>query len=230
MRTKARGLLSAKQVSIAFLLLLICSIRLVGQQTAARPDRGIMPGATYSVSDTENISLTNGNLNLSIPLASLPPIAGGKLKFGLNAIYNSKLWNVTRVENRLPPINGCANWIVSTPQLSDAGGWRVLGSYSIVFRTAREDFNYFTPQPYPPQDPCGIDLQEQALLQSEWYRVVLITPDGAEHELRPTDAYPPYSGSSSFLQNHYRNTPTTQGTPMRYRETEKGVRPAILRS
>src|SRR6266536_717145 len=83
-------------------------------QTAARPDRGIMPGASYSVSETENISLTNGNLNLSIP-----PMAGGKLKFGLSAIYNSKLWNVTRHEHRLTPIDGCGDWIVSTPQLSD---------------------------------------------------------------------------------------------------------------
>src|SRR5882724_2895349 len=83
----------ASQVTWASFILLICSINLTAQQPAARPDRGIMPAASYSVSDTENISLTNGNLNLSIPLASLPAIAGGKLKFGLSAIYNSKLWN-----------------------------------------------------------------------------------------------------------------------------------------
>src|SRR5258708_4263541 len=75
------------------------------QQTAARPDRGIMPGASYSVSDTENISLSNGNLNLSIPLAGLPPIAGGKLKFTLSAVYNSKLWNVTRFQHQLGPLD-----------------------------------------------------------------------------------------------------------------------------
>src|SRR6266550_2832928 len=73
----------------------------LGQQTAARPDRGSMPGASYSVSDIENISLTNGNVNLSIPLASLPPIAGGKLKFTLSAVYNSKLWNDTRSEQKI---------------------------------------------------------------------------------------------------------------------------------
>lgn len=33
--------------------------------SAARPDRGVRPNGTYSVSDIENISLTNGNLNLS---------------------------------------------------------------------------------------------------------------------------------------------------------------------
>src|SRR6478609_3271435 len=69
------------------------------QQTAARPDRGAMPGASYSVSDLESVSLTNGNLHLSIPLASLPPIAGGKLSFTLSAVYDSKQWNVTREEH-----------------------------------------------------------------------------------------------------------------------------------
>ncbi len=188
-----------------------------GQQTAARPDRGIMPGASYSVSDTENISLTNGNLNVSVPLAALPPIADGKLKFGLSAIYNSKLWNITREQHRLGPLDGCGNWVVDTPQLGDAGGWRIGAGYQIAFREASDDFNYFRPDPYPPQDPCGISLQNQVLLQSRWYRVVLITPDGAEHELRPTDGYPPYPGSdSSFLFNYYSHTPDIINAPMRY--------------
>lgn len=43
----------------AVVLLSLPSV-LVAQTTAARPDRGIMPGASYSVSDIENISLTNG--------------------------------------------------------------------------------------------------------------------------------------------------------------------------
>ncbi|HKC65851.1 MAG TPA: hypothetical protein VKB86_19565, partial [Pyrinomonadaceae bacterium] len=59
--------------------LMASSVLVQGQQTAARPDRGVNPGGAYSVSDVENINLQNGNLNLSIPLASLPPIAGGKL-------------------------------------------------------------------------------------------------------------------------------------------------------
>lgn len=62
------------------LLILLAANTALGQ-TAARPDRGVMKGASYSVSDIENIGLTNGNVNLSIPLASLPLIAGGKLGF-----------------------------------------------------------------------------------------------------------------------------------------------------
>ncbi|MFZ0751924.1 MAG: hypothetical protein WAM70_21370, partial [Pyrinomonadaceae bacterium] len=187
-------------------------------QTAARPDRGLVPGASYSVSDTETISLTNGNLNLAIPLASLPPIAGGKLSFSLSAIYNSKLWNITRVQNQLPPISNCGSWVVDTPQIGDAGGWRIGGGYQIQIRDARDDFSYYIPNPYPPEDPCFGNLQDQVLLQNRYYRVVLIGPDGAEHEMRPIDhTNTAYSGyGSSFLFNHYTATPDSGGGSMRY--------------
>lgn len=114
MRTShTRALVSA---TIAILLFLSFAVIVNGQGTVpARPDRGLMPGASYSVSDLESVSLTNGNVNVSIPLASLPPIAGGKLKLTLSAIYNSKLWNVTRTQHQLPPIGGCSAWVVNTP-------------------------------------------------------------------------------------------------------------------
>jgi hypothetical protein len=47
-----------------------------------------------------------------------------------------------------------------------------------------------------------------------WYRVVLRMPDGAEHELRPTD-YSPFGGGKSFLWGYYTANPYTHGT-MRY--------------
>src|SRR6185436_11647381 len=101
-------ILRLTQFSIAFVVMALCSATAFGQGTAARPDRGITPGASYSVSDFESISLSSGNVNLSIPLASLPPIAGGKLKFTLSAVYNSKLWNMTRKEYQLDPFYGCS--------------------------------------------------------------------------------------------------------------------------
>jgi RHS repeat-associated protein len=201
----------------ALLLILLLNGTALSQQQAARPDRGIVPGASYSISDTENISLSNGNLNLSIPLASLPPIAGGKLKFTLSAVYNSKLWNVTRFQHQLGPLDGCGNWTVNTPQLGDAGGWRIAAAYALMFREASDDFEYYRPQPYPPADPCGYSLQDQQLLQNRWYRPVVVTPDGAEHELRPVDSNSTYSGStSSFLFNYYSQTPDTSHASMRY--------------
>ena len=200
---------------LGLMLLISPAISIQAQQTAARPDRGIMPGASYSVSDFENISLTSGNLNMSIPLASLPPIAGGKLKFTLSAVYNSKLWNVTRTENQLGTFNNCANWVVDQPQLSDRGGWQITGGYSIQIREAVEDFYYAIPDPLP--DSCETNSYENnALSNYNWYRVVLITPDGAEHDLRPVDNTNTYQGQRGYLYGYYRDTFSTLNTPMRY--------------
>src|SRR2546425_4604319 len=115
-------------------LLLTLSTEASGQQTAARPDRGAMPGASYSVSDIESISLTNGNVNLSIPLAALPPIAGGKLGFSVNAVYNSKIWDVTRTEVR--PDTLLPTYVRDNLQVNangTAGGWKIGGAYSLEF-------------------------------------------------------------------------------------------------
>ncbi len=84
-----RGL--AKLLWICGLLIGLSTLAVAQQaDPAARPDRGTRPVGSYSVSDIENINLVNGNVNLSIPLASLPPIAGGKLSWTVNARYNSK--------------------------------------------------------------------------------------------------------------------------------------------
>src|SRR5205085_2787353 len=111
----------------ALFLIALLSIASYAQttQTGARPDRGINSGGSYSVSDIESVSLNSGNLSLSIPLASLPPIAGGKLSFSLSAIYNSKLWNVARGEARYNGYYTNPPYIVDTPQGSDQGGWRI---------------------------------------------------------------------------------------------------------
>lgn len=174
-----------------------------------------MPGASYSISDFENVSMTNGNVNLSIPLASLPPIAGGKLKMTVSAIYNSKLWNVTRREYQPGTFNGCASWVVDQPQRSERGGWSISGGYTIQIREANEDFNYAVPDPLP--GTCETNPYENDRLRNyNWYRVVLITPDGAEHELRPVDSVNRYEGSRGYLYGAYRDTPQTLNTPMRY--------------
>ena len=88
---------------MAVMLCILCIQMLAWGQSprsSARPDRGTRPNGAYSVSDLENINLTNGNLSLSIPLAGMPPIAGGKLSPALGLTYNSKIWDVKRDEAR----------------------------------------------------------------------------------------------------------------------------------
>lgn len=86
-------------VIVCVVLLFSFSIQITGQ-TAARPDRGVQPQGSYSVSDIDNINLRNGNVSISIPLASLPPMAGGKLSWTLRAVYNSKLWDAKKEERQ----------------------------------------------------------------------------------------------------------------------------------
>ena len=164
-------------------------------QVAARPDRGIREVGTYSVSDIESVNLTTGNLNLNIPLASLPPVAGGKLGLTLSASYNSKLWDITRREVQSNVLGG-ASCVTDAPQLGDNGGWSIRGSYSLQFRNSRDDFAWLQPDFNDPD----------YLLWNQFQKVTLTTPDGARHELRPLD-YAPYQRTRDFLWGYYTQTP-----------------------
>ena len=106
-------------------------------QEAARPDRGTALNRNYLVSDIENINLQNGNLQLSIPLAALPPIAGGKLSWTVSANYNSKIWNVLRMQEDAGDLQW-APYIIDVP--GGDGGWSIGGQYIIQFRNSNDDF------------------------------------------------------------------------------------------
>lgn len=187
---------------------LMASSLVAWAQGAARPERGVGPGNSYSISDIENINLTNGNVNLSIPLASLPPISGGKLSWTVSAIYNSKLWDVKRgeIEAGAPPEN-IIRYMQEAPQLSEQGGWRIGGAYSLDFHESRDDVNWI----------IGYGDGDAGYLSQypNWYKVVLTKPDGATHELRPVD-YSPYFEHRSHLFGYYKEHPVSVGGPMRY--------------
>ena len=108
---------------------------------AARPERGVMPTGSYAITDIENVNLTNGNLNLSIPLASLPPMAGGKLGFTIRAEYNSKGWDTVSQELQSDPLNPATKYVVSHLQQSGVSGWRIGGTYQISFEDITWDYD-----------------------------------------------------------------------------------------
>ncbi len=192
----------------AFFLLNLFSAVVNAQTTAARPDRGLMPNSSYAISDIEQINLSNGNVGLRIPLASLPPIAGGKLSWTINAHYNSKIWNVNRQQMIGQRSDGSnIYYVVDVPELSEQGSWRISGQYEIDIRDATLDFAYQFP-------PVADEPDYSLMLNNNWYRVLLRMPDGAEHELRPMD-YSPFGGGKEFLFGYYSQIPFTHGT-MRY--------------
>jgi hypothetical protein len=175
-------------------------------QSAARPDRGVRPVGSYSVSDIENISLTNGNVNLSIPLASLPPVAGGSLNWTIRAEYSSKLWD--RIGQEWGPVPPAPGYTEHTLQLGDTGGWRTGGIYRIDVYSQEQDFQGLPPE--SSNDP------EYYLTGYRW-KMVLTTPDGAKHELRPTD-YSSYPGNLDYRRGYYKDTPRADSinATMRY--------------
>lgn len=194
-----------RSLCLIFAFIAVLATDAVAQNAAARPDRGISPIGSYSVSDIESVSLTNGNVHLSIPLASLPPTAGGKLGVTVSASYNSKLWDFKRKE-RPSNVMGSPNFIQDVPQLSDNGGWRIGGTYSLELRDSRDDFDWVAPLCAPGPSCENGDIEYCLLTLNSFRKAVLTTPDGSTHELRPVD-YVPYQMTHDFLWGYYKDHP-----------------------
>jgi len=190
----------------SLLMLALTFVISVNGQEAARPDRGVMPNGSYSLSDIENINVLNGNVNIRIPLASLPPIAGGKLSWTVSAQYNSKIWNTTR-EQRNDDQLSWQPYMVDSPGVD--GGWSLGSTYVFFFRNVSDDIQRLW---YPGNS--GLPQWELDLINNyQWWKVVLRMPDGSEHEFRPLDNTS-YSGSQGFLKGFFNVLPN--GTAKRY--------------
>jgi hypothetical protein len=195
--------LTRLSLTLAALMGLCCN---TVAQEAARPGRGAALNRSYAISDIENINLQNGNVQLSIPLAALPPIAGGKLSWTVSANYNSKLWDVLRFQEDAADLQW-APYVVDMP--GTGGGWSIGGRYWMHFRNANDDFYRLWYN-----ENSGLPQWELDLLNNnQWWKVVLIMPDGSEHEFRPLDGGS-YLGSQDFLRGYFNVIPS--GTPKRY--------------
>lgn len=88
--------------------------------------RGVSPGLAYDVGDIDQVSLFNGNLNVTIPIGPRFPLDGG-LEYGLALSYNSKLWDTAKTGNPQgfvpgrqipnPRVNAGFGWILTLGQL-----------------------------------------------------------------------------------------------------------------
>ncbi|MGH9760376.1 MAG: hypothetical protein ACREAC_05975, partial [Blastocatellia bacterium] len=196
-------------LTLAVLLTVAAVCSQASAQTESKPDRGTGGIGSYSISDFETVNLGNGNVNLSIPLASLPPIAGGKLGWTLRAEYNSKLWDT--VTQELPAGPGAPPVPQTTLQftdLSNFGGWRIGEDYTLAIHNATDFYKYVIPT-------SQTDPDFAYLTTMGWFKALLTTPDGTQHELRPVD-FTPFPGARDFLRGYYSQTPDNTGKPMRY--------------
>jgi RHS repeat-associated protein len=210
-QTRKRFLVQNRYLAFGnFLLLMLTMMSLLqtaafGQTQTARPDRGMNNTGSYQASNIDAVNMLNGNVTLKVPLASLPPIAGGKLSYTLNAYYNSKLLNLNRRETKVGTGEpGCPqSFTVEEPMTADNGGWRLEGGYRLFFRDAHEDYDYSNDL----NETC--DGNEYYFMQGKFFKPMIRMPDGSEHELRINSANNPiYTGDREYLKNYYKYTGT----------------------
>lgn len=159
----------------------------LGQQSENRsPDKGFLPARSYALSDIENINTTNGNVVVSVPVASLPPGRNG-LSHGINLYYNSKLY-----ESFVGDATNTSNQTISANLLRDDqnGGWRYGYKYDlhIVNRNNVEGTTPCTPIIYDNNGeiPNYGDRNRPDYNCVYVWKVLIVYPDGSEHEFRPT--------------------------------------------
>jgi hypothetical protein len=196
----------AVRCGLALLLCLMWAPGILAQdppEPAARPNRGTGGQGSYAVSDIESVSLTNGNLSLSIPLASLPPIAGGKLSWIVRAQYNSKLWDVKSDERPADLTHGNQPYFIQQLQRSEyEGGWKIGEIYRLEAHNAHQDAQYLGCT----GNECLYDIYYKD-------KIILYTPDGSRHEMRPltTDIY---TGFQAWRRGFYREAASNQTTAL----------------
>ncbi|MFL6257379.1 MAG: discoidin domain-containing protein, partial [Pyrinomonadaceae bacterium] len=99
------------------------------------------------------------------------------------------------------------------------GGWSVSARYDIVKRDGHADFDYLLPL-------SNEGPENQRLSQYSWWKFMVRTPDGAEHELVPTGSgFQVYGGIDyprSYLWGFHTAFPTAATGPVRY-ETVDGT-------
>ncbi len=150
---------------------------------AQQPDRGFQAANSYAAAGLGAVNLTNGNVVLNIPIASLPAGRGGSPGYSVNLQYNSKLWqsHQSSRDDGSADEYGNTRYSLSTISLSERGGWRLASEYKLVIT---DRLNNETPNVCWLGDPVEH-------LNYRW-KVEMEMPDGSVKLF-----YPTMSGGSS---------------------------------
>jgi RHS repeat-associated protein len=165
------------------------------------PTRGYKAGNSYSISDIENVNLSNGNLMMHIPLASLPAGKGTSPGYTVALNYNSKLWN-SKQERRTDGIGSNPEdlyYIRELVEPSEQGGWYLdSGGYrlSLYNRLGLEA-----------EAPCMEYSGADAYRRNGYvFKLKLQLPDGSIKEFLPFGsgiAYSDYYADGYFSLDPY---------------------------
>jgi hypothetical protein len=174
---------------------------MAAQNVETRADRGFRPNGSHYLSDIENVNVTNGNLNLSIPLAVLPRDRGESL-VEITANYNSASWDYNLRYAFYP---GSGNLLTYDLVNSQYGGWRTIGAtYKPVQESRPVAIGEFN---------CGIEEHQYSQKAS------LAMPDGSVKALRL------YGQRDRFFDGYYAYD--LQGQPICPGRPEENIAPRI---
>ena len=166
------------------------------------PERGLQVTGSYRLGDIETVNTKNGNLLLSVPLASLPPGRGGNPGFKLALNYNSKLWDIyvqhvedpsdstNPVPGTDPPANALSYRVQQTlKQALGNPGWIYNYQYKVdLDQRSRHRLGLTTVC-----DPENTKTEDQLLWYE--YKVSMVFPDGSVRVFLP-------EGEATNTHNH----------------------------
>lgn len=130
---------------------------------------GSVATGSYSIGQIESVNAINGNMNLRIPAAHLPPGPGG-FSTGVDLIYNSTIFDL---KTQVPLDNTNVFQSEYVPS-AHGGGWKYGYKYTLWSQTRVSVFNSAT---------CNA-INNNYIVANNWYKTILATPDGANRVLR----------------------------------------------
>ena len=169
------------------IIVLLLSLFQSGLAQERNPARGFKAGNSYSISEIENVNLTNGNLILNIPLASLPGGRGTSPGYTVTLRYNSKLWNSRQERgfDNIPDDTGNGYYFRELLERSDQGGWHLdAGEYRL---------NVINRQTLEEEAHCTVGNGPEYIRNGYRYKLEMQMPDGSVKEFRPYGTGVPFN-------------------------------------
>lgn len=184
--------------TIAGLAVIMFVVSVTSFSQERNPDRGFRAHNSYSISDLENVNTVNGNMMLTIPLASLPAGRGTTPGYTVSLHYNSKNWNANR-EFRNDGIDDGTSTAYYSRELiepGEQGGWHLdYGQYSLGFVNRLE---------LEGEAPCVPNTGENEYRRNGYaFKLEMALPNGSNVQFHPFGSGPEYAPYPGFPNGFY---------------------------